>query len=38
MNIGRELSRRLRIADERLFSFKMGEPYPEAEDWPPLVW
>ena len=25
MNIGRELSRRLRSADERLFSFKMGE-------------
>jgi CRP/FNR family transcriptional regulator, cyclic AMP receptor protein len=38
MNIGRELSRRLRIADERLFSFKMGEPYPEADDWPPLAW
>ena len=38
MNIGRELSRRLRVADERLFSFKMGEPYPEAEDWPPLAW
>ena len=38
MNIGRELSRRLRIADERLFSFKMGEPYRDAEDLPPLVW
>lgn len=38
MNIGRELSRRLRIADERLFSFKMGEPYAEADDWPPLAW
>lgn len=38
MNIGRELSRRLRIADERLFSFKMGEPYREAEELPPLVW
>lgn len=37
MNIGRELSRRLRIVDERLFSFKMGEPYPEVEDWPPLA-
>lgn len=38
MNIGRELSRRLRIADEHLFSFKMGDPYPEADDWPPLAW
>lgn len=38
MNIGRELSRRLRIADEHLFSFKMGEPYREAEELPPLVW
>lgn len=38
MNIGRELSRRLRIADERLFSFKMGEPYSEADDWLPLAW
>jgi len=38
MNIGRELSRRLRIADERLFSFKMGEPYREMEELPPLVW
>ena len=38
MNIGRELSRRLRIADERLFSFKMGEPYRDAEELRPLVW
>lgn len=38
MNIGRELSRRLRIADERLFSFKMGEPYRDADELPPLVW
>ncbi len=37
MNIGRELSRRLRIADERLFSFKMGEPFSESEDLPPLA-
>ena len=38
MNIGRELSRRLRVADERLFSFKMGEPYRDADDFPPLAW
>ena len=38
MNIGRELSRRLRIADERLFSFKMGEPYRDGEALRPLVW
>jgi CRP-like cAMP-binding protein len=38
MNIGRELSRRLRAADERLFSFKMGDPYRDAGDFPPLVW
>jgi len=38
MNIGRELSRRLRIADERLFSFKMGEPYRDGEELRPLVW
>ena len=37
MNIGRELSRRLRIADVRLFSFKMGEPYSESENLPPLA-
>ncbi len=38
MNIGRELSRRLRIADEHLFSFRMGEPYSEPDGWPPLAW
>ncbi|UCF76068.1 MAG: cyclic nucleotide-binding domain-containing protein [Betaproteobacteria bacterium] len=38
MNIGRELSRRLRAADKRLFSFKMGDPYRDAGDFPPLVW
>ena len=38
MNIGRELSRRLRVADERLFSFKMGEPYRDTGDFPPLAW
>lgn len=38
MNIGRELSRRLRVADERLFRLKMGEPYRDAEDFPPLAW
>jgi CRP/FNR family cyclic AMP-dependent transcriptional regulator len=27
MNIGREVSRRLRIADDHLFRAKMGEPY-----------
>jgi CRP/FNR family cyclic AMP-dependent transcriptional regulator len=37
MNIGRELSRRLRIADVRLFSFKMGEPFTDAEHLPPLA-
>ncbi len=37
MNIGRELSRRLRIADVRLFSFKMGEPYSDAVDLPPMA-
>ena len=37
MNIGRELSRRLRIADVRLFSFKMGEPFSDTEDLPPLA-
>lgn len=37
MNIGRELSRRLRIADTNLFSFKMGEPYSAAKDLPPLA-
>lgn len=37
MNIGRELSRRLRIADVRLFSFKMGEPFSDTEDMPPLA-
>ena len=37
MNIGRELSRRLRIADVRLFSFKIGEPFSDTEDLPPLA-
>lgn len=37
MNIGRELSRRLRVADLRLFSFKMGEPFSEADELPPLA-
>lgn len=37
MNIGRELSRRLRVADVRLFSFKMGEPLSDAEELPPLA-
>lgn len=37
MNIARELSRRLRIADIRLFSFKMGEPFSEPEGLPPLA-
>jgi len=27
MNIGREVSRRLRVADDHLFRAKMGEPY-----------
>jgi CRP/FNR family cyclic AMP-dependent transcriptional regulator len=37
MNIGRELSRRLRVADVRLFSFKMGEPFTDSEELPPLA-
>ncbi len=37
MNIGRELSRRLRVADVRLFSFKMGEPFSDSEELPPLA-
>lgn len=37
MNFARELSRRLRVADDRLFSFRMGEPYSEAEDLPPVA-
>lgn len=37
MNIGRELSRRLRVADVRLFSFKMGEPFSDADELPPLA-
>jgi len=37
MNIGRELSRRLRVADVRLFSFRMGEPFSETEAFPPLA-
>ena len=37
MNIGRELSRRLRVADVRLFSFKMGEPFSDSQDLPPLA-
>jgi len=34
MNMSRELSRRLRVADERIFSFRMGEPFSDAEDLP----
>lgn len=34
MNFARELSRRLRIADERIFSFRMGEPFTDSEDIP----
>ena len=37
MNLARELSRRLRIADDRLFSFRMGEPYSEPDDLPPVA-
>jgi CRP-like cAMP-binding protein len=33
MNIGREISRRLRVADEHLFRAKMGAPYADP-DWP----
>lgn len=34
MNLGREVSRRLRQADERLFRLKMGAPSAEAEGGP----
>lgn len=34
MNFARELSRRLRVADDRIFSFRMGEPFSESEDLP----
>ena len=34
MNIGREVSRRLRVADDHLFRAKMGEPY--ADPRPPF--
>ena len=34
MNMARELSRRLRVADERIFSFRMGEPFSDSEDLP----
>ena len=37
MNLGRELSRRLRVADDRLFSFRMGEPYSDSEELPPVA-
>ena len=31
MNMARELSRRLRVADERIFSFRMGEPFSDSD-------
>jgi len=34
MNMSRELSRRLRVADERIFSFRMGEPFSDSDDLP----
>ena len=34
MNLGREVSRRLRLADERLFRLKMGMLPGEGEDGP----
>jgi CRP/FNR family cyclic AMP-dependent transcriptional regulator len=37
MNLARELSRRLRIADDRLFSFRMGEPFGESDDLPTIA-
>lgn len=37
MNLARELSRRLRIADDRIFSFRMGKPYSDAEELPPVA-
>lgn len=37
MNFARELSRRLRVADDRLFSFRMGKPYSDAEELPPVA-
>jgi len=37
MNLARELSRRLRVADDRLFSFRMGKPYSDTEELPPVA-
>lgn len=37
MNMARELCRRLRVADERMFSFRMGQPFSESEDLPPVA-
>ncbi|UCD68464.1 MAG: Crp/Fnr family transcriptional regulator [Betaproteobacteria bacterium] len=37
MNFARELSRRLRIADDRIFSFKMGQPFTDEEELPPVA-
>jgi len=37
MNLGREVSRRLRLADERLFQIKMGAPHPSAHPSSPLT-
>ena len=37
MNFARELSRRLRVADDRLFSFRMGKPYSDTEELPPVA-
>jgi hypothetical protein len=37
MNMARELCRRLRIADDRIFSFRMGEPFSEHEELPPVA-
>ena len=37
MNIGREVSRRLRIADERLFRAKIGAPEGDTDDVFPLT-
>jgi len=37
MNLGREVSRRLRLADERLFQLKMGVPHSSAHPSSPLT-
>lgn len=37
MNIAREISRRLRLINERMFELRMGEPFSEIKDLPPIA-